>query len=117
MLQPKAGYIDARPLTANSTKTLATHGRTIHSGQSRHSRDFQRRLLCPQSRPSRCGRQTPLRANNSLTHCNKKAGAGLRVLTRDEAFLLAANFTKLPMVPRQILKDIPRPPNLASRDD
>ena len=28
-LQSKAGYIDARPLTAISTKTLATHGRTI----------------------------------------------------------------------------------------
>jgi hypothetical protein len=38
-------------------------------------------------------------------------------LTRDEAFLLAVNFAKLPMVPRQILKDIPRPPNKASRDD
>jgi hypothetical protein len=29
-LQSEAGYIDARPLTARSTKTLATHGRTIH---------------------------------------------------------------------------------------
>src|SRR5882672_9625603 len=34
MLQSKAGYIDARPLTASSTKPLATHDRTIHSGQS-----------------------------------------------------------------------------------
>src|SRR5450759_1004320 len=33
-LQSEAGYIDARPLTASSTKTLATHGRTIHLGQS-----------------------------------------------------------------------------------
>ena len=32
MLQSEAGYIDARPLTTISTKTLATHGRTIHSG-------------------------------------------------------------------------------------
>jgi hypothetical protein len=38
-------------------------------------------------------------------------------LTRDEAFLLAVNLAKLPSVPRQILKDIPRPPNSASRDD
>jgi hypothetical protein len=37
MLQSKAGYIDARPLTASSTKPLATHGRTIHWGQSRRS--------------------------------------------------------------------------------
>ena len=38
-------------------------------------------------------------------------------LTRDEAFLIALNIAKLPSVPRQILKDIPRPPNSASRDD
>ena len=38
-------------------------------------------------------------------------------LTRDEAFLLAVNIAKLPSVPRQILKDIPRPPNTAIRDD
>jgi hypothetical protein len=38
-------------------------------------------------------------------------------LTRDEAFLIAVNIAKLPNVPRQILKDIPRPPNSASRDD
>jgi hypothetical protein len=40
-----------------------------------------------------------------------------KLLTRDEAFLLAVNFAKLPNVPRQILKDIPRPINSASRDD
>src|SRR6266567_830530 len=34
MLQSKAGYIDARPLTASSAKPLATRGRTIHSGQT-----------------------------------------------------------------------------------
>jgi hypothetical protein len=39
------------------------------------------------------------------------------LLTRDEAFLIAVNIAKLPSVPRQILKDIPRPPNTASRDD
>ncbi len=38
-------------------------------------------------------------------------------LTRDEAFLIAVNIAKLPSVPRQILKDIPRPSNSASRDD
>jgi hypothetical protein len=38
-------------------------------------------------------------------------------LTRDEAFLIAVNIAKLPSVPRQILKDIPRPTNSASRDD
>ena len=38
-------------------------------------------------------------------------------LPRDEAFLIAVNIAKLPSVPRQILKDIPRPPNSASRHD
>jgi hypothetical protein len=40
-----------------------------------------------------------------------------KALSRDEAFLIAVNIAKLPSVPRQILKDIPRPPNSASRDD
>jgi hypothetical protein len=38
----------------------------------------------------------------------------MRRLSRDEAFLIAVNIAKLPSVPRQILKDIPRPPNSAS---
>jgi hypothetical protein len=39
-------------------------------------------------------------------------------LSRDEAFLIAVNIiAKLPSVPRQILKGIPRPPNSASRED
>jgi hypothetical protein len=40
-----------------------------------------------------------------------------KLLSRDEAFLIAVNIAKLPSVPRQILQDIPRPPNSASRDD
>ena len=40
-----------------------------------------------------------------------------KLLTRDEAFLIAVTIAKLPSVPRQILTDIPRPPNSASRDD
>jgi hypothetical protein len=38
----------------------------------------------------------------------------MKRLSRDEAFVLAVNIAKLPSVPRQILKDIPRPPNRAS---
>ena len=41
----------------------------------------------------------------------------MKRMSRDEAFLIAVNIAKLPNVPRQILKDIPRPPNSASRDD
>ena len=41
----------------------------------------------------------------------------MKRLSRDEAFLIAVNIAKLPSVPRQILKDIPRPPNSASRYD
>jgi hypothetical protein len=41
----------------------------------------------------------------------------MKRLSRDEAFLIAVTIAKLPSVPRQILKDIPRPPNSASRDD
>ena len=40
-----------------------------------------------------------------------------KLLTRDQAFLIAVNIAKLPSVARQILKDIPRPPNSASRED
>ena len=43
--------------------------------------------------------------------------AAAKLLTRDEEFLLAVNFAKLPMVPRDSLKAIPRPPHSASRDD
>jgi hypothetical protein len=37
-------------------------------------------------------------------------------LSRDEAFLIAVNIAKLPRVPRQILKDIPRPSHKASEE-
>jgi hypothetical protein len=49
------------------------------------------------------------------TEAGRRSSAEL--LTRDEAFLIAVNIAMLPSEPRQILKDIPRPPNSASRDD
>jgi len=42
MLQSEAGYIDARPQRLDRRKPLATHGRTIHSGQTRTSADVLR---------------------------------------------------------------------------
>ena len=40
----------------------------------------------------------------------------MKGMSRDEAFLIAVNIAKLPSVPRDILKDIPRPPNSADRE-
>jgi hypothetical protein len=41
----------------------------------------------------------------------------MKRLSRDEAFRIAVNIAKLPRVPRQILKDIPRPASSASEAD
>src|SRR5271163_4501171 len=41
----------------------------------------------------------------------------MKRLSRDEAFLVAVNIAKLPMVPRKILEEIPRPPNSVGRGD
>ena len=50
-LQSKAGYIDARPLTLTRRNLLATHGRTIHWGQTRK---YSRRVNVFRSTPN-CG--------------------------------------------------------------
>jgi hypothetical protein len=39
----------------------------------------------------------------------------MKRMSRDEAFLIAVNIAKLPMVPRSILKDILRPSDLAGQ--
>ena len=46
-----------------------------------------------------------------------KQASGKYKPRNDETRRIAADIAKLPSVPRQILKDIPRPPNSASRDD
>jgi hypothetical protein len=47
----------------------------------------------------------------ALAHFENERGRrrSTKLLTRDEAFLIAVNIARLPSVPRQILKDIPRP--------
>jgi hypothetical protein len=56
----------------------------------------------------------PLATFRIAENCPRSAA---NLLTSNEAFPIAVNIAKLPSVPRQILKDIPRPPNTASRDD
>jgi hypothetical protein len=56
-------------------------------------------------------------ARGSYGSDNGHKGGRLGRLSREEVFLIAVNNAKLPSLPRQILKDIPRPPNSASRDD
>jgi hypothetical protein len=56
-------------------------------------------------------------ARGSYNSDNRQEGGRLGRLLRDEAFLIAVKIAKLPSVPRQILKGIPRPANSASRDD
>jgi hypothetical protein len=57
-------------------------------------------------------------AGQSLAHIifedEPQRQMSMKRLSRDEAFLIAVNIAKLPRVPRQILKDIPRPPHKAS---
>ena len=70
--------------TLNLSQCGNWRSRNVAMGQCRHSRDFQRCLLCPQSRPSRCGQQTPLRANNCRTHPQQKAGGLSPSTTRSQ---------------------------------
>jgi hypothetical protein len=51
MLQSKAGYIDARPLSPTRRNSLATHGRTIH--WVIHGLGGQDRRLCLSAMPPR----------------------------------------------------------------
>src|SRR5271169_1228613 len=65
-LQSEAGYIDARPLTANSTKTLATHGRTIHWVNRDRLKPARSRPLFTQEPTFRC-----TAANVAVGQCTK----------------------------------------------
>ena len=77
-----------------------------------HARsDLSRRLRVGTKRPRAAGREV-------LRDLENESGrrSSAKLLTRDEAFLIAVNIAKLRSVPRQILKDIPRPPYSASRE-
>jgi hypothetical protein len=50
----------------------------------------------------------------SISRTSRRASAQRKRVSRDEAFLIAVNIAKLPRVPRDILKDIPRPQHSAS---
>src|SRR5450759_386749 len=74
-LQSEAGYIDARPLTASSTKTLATHGRTIHLGQSLRIYSVSGRTFvrcCSNRRQNLVPSVRPRTANAGLMHRSKQ---------------------------------------------
>src|SRR6516225_5133815 len=58
MLQHEAEYIDARPLTTDSSNLLATHGRTIHLGHKRTFRSFRpMSALPPKADILHCGKK------------------------------------------------------------
>jgi hypothetical protein len=76
-----------------------------------------RRLMVAKRRDGSSTAALVAGARGSYDADNGHEGRRLGRLSRDEAFLIAVNIAKLPSVPRQILKDIPRPPNTASRDD
>jgi hypothetical protein len=83
---------------------------------------FRHHFAQQQFERSRCSNGSKAAAPVAGARCSYGSDNGhesgrLGELTRDEAFLIAVNIAKLPSVPRQILKDIPRPPKTASRDD
>src|SRR5262249_48359383 len=82
----KAGYIDARPSTTDSTNPLATHGRTIHRVNPAHPttsttgpvsgliREYWLLIAVPRPRPST--QSKPL-AHASLPAARPVLGVGL----------------------------------------
>ena len=67
----------------------------------------QRSVSSREAHPAGDGRN-PIRLGRCLERTH---GWNEHPVPRGEAFLIAVNITKLPSVPRQILKDISRPPN------
>jgi len=94
---------------------IRLHGAKSRIGRLKRGTD----AIVDESDMSAMGQQPPRRllVRGSYDSDNGHEGGRLGRLLRDEAFLLAVNIAKPPNVPRQILKDIPRPPNTASRDD
>jgi hypothetical protein len=106
-----------RPKAQTGADNLQSRKGAPHSARRIMSRRFPP--------PGRSRRPPPASSvrdqdNQALAYVYFKNEAGRRsrakLLTRDEAFPIAVNIAKLPSVPRQILKDIPRPLNSGSRD-
>src|ERR1700681_5120034 len=86
-LQSETGYIDARPLNASSTKPLATHGRTIHLGQTeKNSVRANVFRVTPES--GHCSIQSACRkrARNGLMHRGRSHSFDHLVCTSEQRF-------------------------------
>jgi hypothetical protein len=112
-LQSEAGYIDARPLTCRAGSTLADPAVAAVL-------PMPRRFPPPWSIEEGTESFTVKDATGqaiAYLYFEVEPQRQMSMKRSDEAFLIAVNIAKLTSVPRQILKDIPRPPVSAGRNN